>query len=463
MFFDKLRVWAIGNTDLATSDFAFDAIMRLSDESFWRRECWRELLHTLRSRWLDFSGAQREFIANRIVRGGPKWEFEEEAEYPSRRACYSAMILSWLEISGCELPDGARDELKRLKIEAGEWRDSWGASADHSFDGRSGWVGTNSDPKSLVDLPLGTIAAAAQKLSGHDGPGTFVRHDPFQGLVQNHPFIALASLSLEARRGNHPEKLWETLLSDWPKTAPFRFTKLLAHRLRSAPATLLVAICYYAPRWLRDHGEALGSTLQLAVLDRLLACLSEAADTGSSLISSSVGGVDEPNVRMTLDAAINSPIGVLTELLLDQLDALKLKAGSSMPEQIATRLEAMLVSPGDGQYHAAAVLGSKLLWLHWITPDWMAKTLIPRMSMSHDHGIAMWNGFFYVNQLPAPGLFALIKPHMIDAIERADAWSEGSGVRRLGEFLAVGACHSTPSKAYASWGGDARGIPENDR
>lgn len=451
IFFAKLRVWAVGDPKVATADFAFDAIMRLSDESLWQRDLWRELLHTLKARWSDLSEEQRNAFAKRIILGGPRWKFEEEKEYPARKACYSAMILSWLKANGCTLPEIAEKALESLKAVAGDWRESWGASADHSFDGRSGWVGTNSDPKTLVDLPLGEIAAAAQKLSGHDGPGTFVRHDPFQGLVQNHPLIALSSLALEARRGRHPEKLWVTLLSHWPKTAPVRLTKLLAHRLLRAPATLHVAVRYSAPSWLRDHGEALGSTLQLAVLDQVLACLSDAADTASSVICSSVGGVEEPNVNMTFDAAFAGPVGVLSEIVLDQLRAMQPKRSSEMPEPVATRLKALLNSPGDGQYHAAAILANELLWLHWIAPDWVANNLIPRMSMSHDHAIAMWNGFFRENRLPSPALFAALKPNMIDAIERADFWADGSGVRRLGEFLALGACYSTPTNPYASW------------
>lgn len=68
-FFDKLKIYALMRADLFSGHECAEAIVALSDDGFWSRHHRRELLHTLRARWSDFSPEDRQLVEARILRG----------------------------------------------------------------------------------------------------------------------------------------------------------------------------------------------------------------------------------------------------------------------------------------------------------------------------------------------------------------------------------------------------------
>ena len=92
-----------------------------------------------------------------------------------------------------------------MKESIPEWRDSWAQGADHSLDGRAGSVATQSDPSVLIGAPLSDVAESAVRHTTEDWRN-LTRHEPFQGLVEQHPRRAMAALSLELRHNrDRPE------------------------------------------------------------------------------------------------------------------------------------------------------------------------------------------------------------------------------------------------------------------
>jgi hypothetical protein len=198
-FFAKLAIYAWGLAGLADERAAAHGLLRLPDDRFWDDSHRRELLHALRPRWNEFEPDARRRLECRIVKGSPRWEGEDEQEHESRVRHMAATMLGWLDGNACALSDPGKEELRLLKESIPEWRESWAGAADHSLDGRADSVATLSDPSVLLKTPLSDVAESAERNTSEDWRN-LARHEPFQGLVEQHPRRAMAALSFELRR-----------------------------------------------------------------------------------------------------------------------------------------------------------------------------------------------------------------------------------------------------------------------
>jgi hypothetical protein len=252
LFFDKLRTWVSAKSEIVSAADAMNDLLALSQDVFWSSDHRRELLRTLRARWVDWSPGERQAIEDRIIQGPEQWSEENDEDYKRRRAIDSATRLGWMTSKGLELSKRASDELPRLRAADPRWRESWDAHADESMEGRSGWVKIDTDPGDLSGIPISEIVARARQLQRRP-IGEFVEYDPFRGLVEKRPSRALAALSFESRHGRFSTDYWDTLLSHWPQTASPRAACLLAHRVSRLPKHSLVELRYSGPRWLSQH------------------------------------------------------------------------------------------------------------------------------------------------------------------------------------------------------------------
>jgi hypothetical protein len=141
--------------------------------------------------------------------------------------------------------------------------------------------------------------------------------------------------------------------------------------------------------------------------------------------------------------AHNSPIGQLTDCLLDVLKTFKLSANASIPSQIAKRTEQAMAVSGEGGDHAVVVLCHRIDWLYWLDAKWTIEHLIPRFGLEHPQSEPAWNGFLWRSQLPTPALFKLIKAPFLAAFARLADWHwDESTTNRLSEILTAAAVES---------------------
>ena len=455
-FFAKLAIYAWGLAGVADGRAAAHGLLGLPDDQFWDDGHRRELLHTLRARWNDFELEARRRLECRIVGGGPRWEGEDEEEYRSRVRHTAATMLGWLDSCGCELSDPGRGELRHLKESIPEWRDSWARGADHSLDGRAGSVATQSDPSVLLGAPLSDVAESAVRHTTEDWRN-LTRHEPFQGLVEQHPRRAMAALSLELRHNRDRPELWRDLLAHWPSGASDRLLRVCAGRLIGAPDTLLAALQHQTSWWFRNNAKRIAGRspdMSYRLFDRILGVglsLGKEA-TASTLGEVSVGGKVLRRSRRTVDYAINSPIGHLTDGIVDILAGLGVTEGSGLPAAVSNRLEALMRAPGEGADHAVCLTTRQLRWLYWLDPDWTRNQLIPLFKIGHDLCEPAWNGLLQDSQVPAPQLFSLLKQQFLKAFESVALWNWDEHTRnKLVEFLVVACLWKQRNKAYVSY------------
>ena len=423
--FPKLRLWAAADPRLAMASEALDIVQSLPAKTLWDSYNQRELLHLLKARWNDWSFRQRRTIERLLQAGPPKWPDEKRAPFRERRAAYAANNLRWLELKGCSLTAAGQRALTALKGIHPKWNDSWALDADDSHESRGGWVQDVDDPGNLATLPLDQIVSTA--LARTTRPFRELKsYHPFRGLVQEHPYKALAALRAAYRQGAFAEDLWGDLLSKWPDGTSFRLRCLLAHSVMGLTTEQAVTLRYVAPRWLQKHLSGLyarSRTKALAIFDGFLRpFLSEGPDaTDSSMGTTSIGGVEQRQSEVSINKAINGPIGELTEALW-ALTPKKAKHYNVLNRHLASRFEMLASVPGHGAGHAVAVLTQRLGWIDYCFHEWMERFLLPMFQPDHALSEAAWHGLAYNrNNLPAP-FWRTLKESMLKILKGEAGW-----------------------------------------
>jgi len=452
----KLRIWASMKPALAKGAEVARYLLDLSDETFWNAYLQRELLWTLRARWSDISTKDRRKIEARIIRGPPQWPDEERAEWLVRKGHRAAVRLGWLQQNGCPLSQSALSHLPILRASDPQWRPSWDESADHSYEGRSGWVKTDTDAEVVSGARLSHIVEAVRRAEERE-LATFVQHRPFTGLVQERPSRALAALVFEARHQRYPVGLWQSLLSDWPGEVPRRLMALAVGRLEKLPFETIRDLRFYLPRWINQNlSKVTGSlaTQSWALWDRVVDALVEGgrAATASGLGDVTVGGVPQNRSRRGLEHALNSPTGPLAEFLLNRLSAANPGEKQGIPAEIRERLERLIRMPGEGADHALSTMTRQLRWLDYVDPDWVGRILAPAFDPAGDAAEPAWAGYLFDNELVSAPLFRTLKPHFIELFDGSRDWRwEGHLADRMGHFLVVATSWGRKNRSYLSF------------
>lgn len=366
-------------------------------------------------------------------------------------------MLGWLEKSDCQLGKTTLGTLRRLRRADPRWRPEWDEGADRSWNGGGGGtVRTNSDPAPIVNAPLHKIIPLAKRHTLHP-LSELTNYKPFDGLVKQWPRRAVAALTYEARQGNYPIGFWYSTLQEWPEETKDRLVWLFCERLTRLPSNSVAALKGVLFRWLGSRFPKLAGqdrTRALRIFDTLLDKLFEnyPAATKSQIREIDIVGQRQHRSRPMLDDAISGPVGEATELLLNLLNAAKPKTASYIPADLKSRLERLITAPGEGSDHAICIIAKELRWLDYVDPNWTRATILPWFDPEGPAAEPAWSGFLADNQLPAPALFSLLKPHYLNVFNHASQWHRGDhALLRLHEFLVIGCFRHLNDSAYISY------------
>lgn len=424
-FFGKLSIYAAMFPEVLSGSQAATLLSELDDDIFWEARCQRELLFTLRARWACFTNKQRREIEKRIIDGPSRWGNEKTSDFKRRRAVAAAVRLAWLELNGCSLTPSTTKALKTLKLVDPNWSEEWASAADRSLDSRGGTVERVTDTRGIEAAPIGKILEKAR--SKTESPhGELRDYRPFDGLVAEQPFRALAALRSAQRDGNVPIGFWKALLSNWPQGASLRLRWLAAHTISNLPHDALKELRFYVPRWFQSHLKALAEadrSRALAVLDRVIDSYVAAPPemTTSGIGQTTVGGLVQDRSEVSVNKAINSPLGVLAGALWDLMPD-KATAEGPMPDGVGERFETLFGANGDGGGHAACVVARHFPWLdHWF-PEWSNRVLRPMFGLDHPLSEAAWHGFATSPQWPSTSTLRVLCPPLLALLKGEAQW-----------------------------------------
>ena len=447
-FFDKLRlyVWAIPG--FIDGIVVADRLLTLSSKAFWEFYNRRELLMMLKARWVDFPAEDRVEIENRIANGPPIPESENGEVGVRHQSITSAAMLGWMKLHGLTLTNATLQRIVDLQRVVPTWDTQWAEEAASSNEGGGGWVQTETDPSSIIQLPLNQIIPIA--LEETKAPiGELINYSPFDGLVEVRPARAVAALTHAGRRGNYPSQLWRSALQNWPDEVSCRLNRLFAERLARLPQWLVFELRFEVFRWAEKNLQVIArSDLEgaIQIFDVLVDKLFEspAESTQSSIGAMNIRGEMIARSCRTYAHAINSPVGSATQLLLKILNDQKPGKGDEIAEPIRTRLEKLVTLPGVPgvvRDYAVCIITQDIMWLNYVDPGWITNTVVPWFNVDHELAEPAWNGYLHApNTLPLPELFLQIKSNILDMVVRLQQWSWDDQVIRKAHGLLIRGC-----------------------
>nr|GBO97317.1 hypothetical protein RVX_2356 [Nitratidesulfovibrio sp. HK-II] len=409
--FARLRIWALGQSVLVPAEQFSKVINEVPPEMFWGMSHTRDLLLSISGRWEDLDVETRNRIEQKILDGPGRWENEEEAEYKERRAWAVLGRLHWIKAQGCSLALDLEQATQELRKDAPGWKPEHAKSAARSFEGRSGWVGTDTKYSDILKESLATTLDRAKELSGHQN-GEFVDRDPFAGLSQERPVRAFAALRFAAKKGGFPEWAWRKFLAqDCRKDDRVKFTVFIGVQLSRYPSQSLVGIIWPVADWLQKSAKVFAKECP----EIFFSLVSKATESLrlQSVENGSVAVRRGKDVDWSMEA-INAPAGKLAEALFGapQIDELRAQAG--FPKEWLECAEDLLALPGALRRHALVIYAHRLSWCFFVHSGWTQENLLAVLNADEDEDReALWAGLLWGGKVQGRELFVILKPHML--------------------------------------------------
>lgn len=416
-FFLKLKLYAFNKTDVFAADHVVKEVLSLAQETFWKIDVARELLFLLADRWKEFSLAGRNQLTDRILAGPDQRPYWSAEEFPSQRDELATRYARYLELQECELSADRSRRLAEMVRGIPDWRDGWATSTVSERGSHGGWVRTDERPDALMNIPVSEVVTKAKEDQKRDF-GSLIERKPFVGLVKANPRKALFALTIAGKNDDYPRELWSTIIDTIPTDIPPRLKRVFLNRVARLPHPVIVELRHNLGRWLEQNLVAilkfdgnLGWVVYDHIIDGFLTAGADATKSGFGEVYR--GGKVIEYSRRTLDHAVNGPIGMCIDSLFQAVPGETQEAGSLIPDYIKSRVERLLVAPGEGSDHAVSIACSKLNWLMFVDPTWTTERLIPMLTFDHPAAEPAWNGFLHDKHAPSLPLVTVIKPLLL--------------------------------------------------
>lgn len=424
LFFANLKLFAFNHSALFSATEVVETLLSISQEKFWSPEIKRELLFLIHDRWSEFSKKERSLILYRIFNGPDQrenWVEEDYIEFKNRAIC---LYVGWLTFQGIELDTPQVEKMSILKKLLHKWYDQWAENLLKTNGITSGFVKADDSSASIINLPINQIVEKSNKESSRNFD-TFIDKRPFIGLVKERPLKALTALCLEAKKQNFPAHLWSNLLENWPNNTSSSSLRFLISKLSALPPVLCREMNDTISRWLEKFfliTYSFDQDLAWNIFDNLWDKLALDDNLKSFLGQSTVGGIPTSTSRRTMGHAINSPTGHIVQGLLSALGSLNLGKQAGIPSEFRSRLEGLLIAPGEGKDHTACILTKNISWLYIIDSKWTLKHIAPWFNIESNMSEPAWNGYLSRATILPVELGTRIKPELIKFFPNVYEW-----------------------------------------
>lgn len=434
--FIRLKVWALGNLDIAPASAYAAKLMELDVDAFWPFRGNRDLMLGLARRWADFSESERKAIETRIKKGPRKYRTMSKEDHVRSSAHARLSRLYWLHRQSCEFSFDLDTYAKKLRTSAPEWKEEWADKAAETHDGRGGMVRTNADWSALRDISPAELINKCAEQEGRNRD--FLTEDrPFVGISEDAPLRALVALKLASKPGADVSRYWTTFLGRETRADdPIRLKVLIAGRLAQLDSELFAEIAHASTRWFETNGYDVQGRSQDCfekLWNKFLILFTDDSEAAQSAIVRKSARVDWTS------EAINSPAGHLADFVMaDPRVRGEIPKGSFPPDWLS-RAEQLLALGGDSTCYALVTFCFDLNWFYFHAPVWTEKNLLfalngPETSSEYDAFVA---ALMRTSNIPTDTLFKLLKPHLLKMVPKT-AGSETQNVQTLSGFLLGG-------------------------
>jgi len=411
--FRRLSLFAAASSAAAVSSREAIALLSEGDAWWlWSVETQREAIRLICALATRLDAADATVLTDSISNGPPREMYRSDLtpqQWLDVRERTTWLRLAKFERCGGHLNDSA-DAL--LKVIATKYPGLQLAEDDR--DEFPSYTYTGRAPFGRRDVTLPTtrseLAAALRERPVDD----FFYEDNWRELLQSRFRRAVSALLQLARERAFPADAWQVALQVLSGEGLVRRAWFRLHSaLFSASDDDLRVIGSAITWWIQAAANAIPVACEVAFvtgIDRLLTI----QDLGEPI---------EPSV--TLDKAINHPLGHICEALLRWWYRTGPKVGGLLPAPIVERFTRLLAIDSSAGV-ARVTLAAHVSNLHFVDPAWTQEHLLPHFSWNRDASIAnnLWRAY-----LGNPNISdELVKAFKSDFLETAERYNE------LGEF-----------------------------
>ena len=403
--FKRLALFAASQDRCIAPEHWVDWLLADGAWWLWAVDTRREVLRLLVLQGRRLKAASQDRLESAIVAGPPREMFRDDLE-PDRWQDLVArsvwLHLAKLNTSGLVLGEAGAARLAELSHLHPQWQ-----LAANERDEFSHWMSGTGDPdyedrrdvevapRKRRDLVQWLVKPQTERHPFHE--------DTWREVCRTRFFHSLCALCDLARQNIWPAGRWREALQVWSEDGMvLRSWRFAAPLVQSMPDMLVKELAHGVAWWLEAASKSIDQheVILLHMCQRVLDLLLD-EDGGIR------GGDGEP-IQQPVTAAINHPIGHVTQALINLWFKCDPNDGDGLPTDIVPLFTQLCDVRVQRFRHGRVLLAVQLIALFRVDRQWTEQYLLPRFDWAADpiEAKAAWEGFLWSPRLYWPLLLA---------------------------------------------------------
>ena len=415
--FRRLVLHAYTVSDLGEPEETFHYL--LSDEGWW---LWsvvtqREKFRLLEKLWPVLSESSCRKLIEVVLKGPPRKMYRDDIE--DTRLTYRKDREKWhiLEkLSGFRrhLPIDAKNELDRIRATYVTWKLS-----DNERDEFAHWtetrVGNEADlsMEDLFQLPIPSMLDRLLDVENNYHEG---RIDLFRYGVRGNSERVVEILGYISENQISAKSIWHAALvglADLENKYWSDVSNFLCQESKELYSQEAWAIAWWTRKAVEEVEPYTDEEEKFWKI--------------TNLILDNVDGEYAFDNDDIISAAINDPVGISTESLLERLDKLKIKVGERISQNSHLNMINRIISDKRPRFFLGkAILASRLHYFYAVDPEWTKAYLLPKFDWDvSEDAKYYWDGFLWIPRITA-GLALELREYLTQALKNSDELGKNS-------------------------------------
>ncbi len=404
--FRRLEYYAAANSDLLTPKQTLDLLLQEDGWWLWSVSTQREIMRLIVDLSPKLNARERARLLNAILAGPPKHMFNPELDDVAFNEITERDI--WLRLAKIRSADVSLSAKAQSKFdEISQQHPKWELSEDEREEFPS-WIGDVDDPRPFERTPK-NLKDLAEWLKQHPKADHW-ENDDWEWRCGNDVQVCADALAMLANDGTWLTDRWSTALYAWSKDElAAQSWEVIGALLIEYESSITDGMTWSLGVWLQAQSKVIETHLERFF--KLIQTVLEVHKNDAS----------ESADRDALNTAINQPVGIATQALLQRWFLQELEDSQGIPEPYRQLFSELCDSNSGGLIHGRVVLAERLMLLFRVDENWTREQLIPALdwNRSVSEAAAMWEGYLWTAQLYIP-LFDTIKPSFLDTAKHYD-------------------------------------------
>lgn len=385
--FKRLAFFAATHTEVITKSQSVSWILSDGGWWLWSVETGRELHRLIATLSPGLDAQLQTKLESAIVKGPLRAMFKADIEADRWKQLCDWEI--WLRLAKMVESGGVLGEVAAAKFkELGNKNPNWKLEPDQR-DEFPYWIGSGSDFRNFVVIPKRRRDLTVW-LKAHFEPDHWREDDWRDRCKTNFATISCTLYELSSE-GFWPTNRWSEALQAWSDDRNLlRSWRILGPVLLKADDTVLKELSSSISWWMQALGKKVdpNDLLFFEFIKKLL----------------SLNSGDTPSQDDLTSAAINHPIGLVTEALLRAWYRTSPGDGDLLSGEFKAIFSTLCESGMDGYRYGRHLLSTHLISLFRVDPDWTKKFLLPFFDWerSRQEARSSWQGFLWSPRLYGP-------------------------------------------------------------